>query len=200
MRGSLDFPNVLHFAKIAASCPIESSESVADLKSSCSDTLESLTVGFNPPSLFPFASVVSQYLTPAVAPRPLVLSEAIKLKGVKFKCIALNVQWIVTTLRTAKPTNLRKITITITSPDRLVNPVGEMVRREWRDLDYLLDQLWPHIRFSRRSCTRRVIQRMVWGRLFEVCWQSSQVWGSSTCVKSKPVLVVGAYGHELYCS
>ena len=140
----LGFPNGLHFAKIAASCPVESSGSVADLISSCSDTLESLTVGFNPPNLFSFASVVSKYLTPAVAPRPLVLSEAIKPKDVELKCIGLNVQWITTTLRTAKPTNLRKITITIAPPDRLVNSVniGETTRFEWRDLDNLLDQLW----------------------------------------------------------
>ena len=142
IRGLLGFPNGLHFAKIVASCPVESTKSVVDLISSCSDTLESLTVGFNSLSLFSFASVVSKYLTPAVAPRPLVLSEVVKLKDVELKCIGLNVQWITTTLRTAKPTNLRKITITITSPDRLVNPVGEMVRREWRDVDYLLDQLW----------------------------------------------------------
>ena len=142
IRGLLGFPNGLHFAKIVASCPVESTKSVVDLISSCSDTLESLTVGFNSLSLFSFASVVSKYLTPAVAPRPLVLSEVVKLKDVELKCIGLNVQWITTTLRTAKPTNLRKITISITSPDRLVNPVGEMVRREWRDVDYLLDQLW----------------------------------------------------------
>ena len=65
MRGSLDFPSGLHFAMTVALRPIECTEPVANLTPSCSDTSESLTIGFNSPSLVSFASVVSQYFTPA---------------------------------------------------------------------------------------------------------------------------------------
>jgi hypothetical protein len=78
-------------------------------------------------------------------PKPLILSEATKLKDAKFLCIGLNIQWITTTLRMAKPTNLKNITITVTSGVSLVDPVGEAIRRDWQDLDHLLDQLWTSL-------------------------------------------------------
>ncbi|KAF9780889.1 hypothetical protein BJ322DRAFT_1082254 [Thelephora terrestris] len=124
LRGLLNLPNGLHFAQITA-CHVEYSESLVDLISRCSDTLESLTVGFDSPM-----------------PGPLVLSEATKLQDVKFECTGLSVRWIIATLRTAKSTNLRKITITVASSATLVDPIGETVYREWQDLDHLLDQLW----------------------------------------------------------
>ena len=51
-----------------------------------------------------------------------------------------NVQWITTTLQTAKSRSLQQITI-LTSSD-IKNPDSETVLREWRNLDRLLFQLW----------------------------------------------------------
>ena len=73
---------------------------------------------------------------------PFNLSKARKLKGVRFECTGLNVRWIAATLRTAKSTNFRNITIMVTSCVAPPNSVEEMVHREWQDLDHLLVQLW----------------------------------------------------------
>ena len=95
-----------------------------------------------------FDPMDGRYLTPHIVPRPLDLSEVTTLKDVMFERIWPNVQWITATLRTAKSTNLRKITITISSRGTLVHTIGETIRREWQDLDQLLDQLWT----SRSIC------------------------------------------------
>ena len=116
-----------------------------DSASSSSTSLSALSAG--------------QYLTaPVIAFGPLDLSRATKLNNVKLMCTGSNVQWITTTLRTAKSTNLQNITITIgNSGGTLVNPVGEATSHEWQDLDHLLDHLWtsrlicPNIRYAERG-------------------------------------------------
>ena len=53
-------------------------------------------------------------------------------------------KWISATLRTAKSTNLRQITILICTffmSAMLREPASELTR-EWQDLDHLLVQLW----------------------------------------------------------
>ncbi|KAF9780816.1 hypothetical protein BJ322DRAFT_1112217 [Thelephora terrestris] len=125
-RELLAFPIGPRFSQIAVSCPVESAKLVADLISKCSDTLEYLTVGFD-------------YPTPGL----LDLSEAIKLKEMRFESVGLDVRWVITALRTAKSANLQNIMIKIgSSRSTLVKTIGETLHREWEDLDHLLDQLW----------------------------------------------------------
>lgn len=71
---------------------------------------------------------------------PLDLSGLTKLRDVMLGTFNQNVQWITTTLQTAKSRSLQQITI-LTSSD-IKNPDSETVLREWRNLDRLLFQLW----------------------------------------------------------
>jgi len=64
-RRLLDLPGGLHFSKITAFFFSDDAESVTDLVSECSGTLESLTILLHPLSAFPSTSATSQYLTTA---------------------------------------------------------------------------------------------------------------------------------------
>ena len=57
----------------------------------------------------------------------------------EFRLVGSNVQWIITTLQTAKIENIQRVMIRI-NPH--VNPTGETTRLEWQDLDHTLDRLW----------------------------------------------------------
>ncbi|KAF9780878.1 hypothetical protein BJ322DRAFT_1112270 [Thelephora terrestris] len=144
-RGLLDLPNGLHFTEITASCRVEDTVSLVDLVSRCSDNLESLDIAYSSSSSVYFPD-----------PKPFALSGATKLSHARFQCFGLNVRWITATLLTAQSPNLRKITIVVTSRDTPANLVGEKIRREWQDLDHLLDYLWtsrsvfPEITYSGR--------------------------------------------------
>jgi len=60
----LDIPGGLHFSEITTSFFDDEAESVADLVSRCSDTLELLTIEFHPDNgAFPSAPATGQYLT-----------------------------------------------------------------------------------------------------------------------------------------
>jgi hypothetical protein len=83
-----------------------------------------------------------------IAHRPLNLSKTTRLGELKFECTGLTVEWITTTLRSAQYTTLRKITIVVSDRSMVIDPVEEAIRREWQDLDHLLDQLWT----SRSVC------------------------------------------------
>lgn len=85
----------------------------------------------------------------ARVPPPLDLSKAMKLKEAEFHWITLDVQRIITTLRTAKSNNLQKIDIWLGV--NFPATVTETLRREWQDLDRLLVELW----------TSRLIRPMV---------------------------------------
>ena len=64
VRRLLELPNGLHFSKIYLSCFEEDVESMTDLVSRCSDTLESLKIHYYHPGVgFLSAFVVGQYLT-----------------------------------------------------------------------------------------------------------------------------------------
>jgi len=64
VRRLLEIPRGLHFSKISVSCPKEDVESMMDLVSECSDTLESLDIYYYPTGArFLSASVIDQYLT-----------------------------------------------------------------------------------------------------------------------------------------
>jgi len=65
----LDLPDGLRFSKITTSLFGEDVESVTDLVSECSDTLECLTALHYPSSAFPLAPVTDQYLTTACGRR-----------------------------------------------------------------------------------------------------------------------------------
>ena len=64
-RQLLDLPGGLHFTKITISCSDQDLESMADLVSGCSGTLESLDVRYSLLGAFPSASVIGRYLTTA---------------------------------------------------------------------------------------------------------------------------------------
>ena len=64
-RRLLDLPDGLHFTKITVGCGARDSQSITELVSRCSDTLESLTISSWFQSMFSSASVIGQYLTAA---------------------------------------------------------------------------------------------------------------------------------------
>lgn len=88
---------------------------------------------------------------------PFDLSKLTKLKDVELRWNTSGIQWITTSLETAKSPNLRQVTITISSFVAFVDPVEEEMCREWQDLDRLLIQLWtlrsisPKIRYEKRD-------------------------------------------------
>jgi len=66
VRQLLEIPSGLHFSKISVSCLEEDIESMMDLVSECSDTLESLSIYYYLPGAdFLPPSVIGQYLTAA---------------------------------------------------------------------------------------------------------------------------------------
>ena len=164
----------------------------ADLVSKCSGTLECtlefLTAAFFSPSLFSFGSAVGRRLTATIAPGPLDLSEAAKLKEVEFRYAGRNIQRLTTTLRTAKSTSLQTIAITIPHSVTPVNLEWETIRGEWQATSCWTN-CGPHVRFAQRSHTKRIGYRKVLKSLFQVCYRSSRVRGSSTgseCVVDDP--------------
>ena len=81
----------------------------------------------------------------------------------------LNVRWITATLQTAESTNLRKITIVVTSCDTPADPVEERVHREWQGLDHLLVRLWtsrsirPKIKYKTGAAEE--LEKLIWSLL-----------------------------------
>ena len=147
-RHLLDLPGGLHFSKITAFFFRGDAESVTDLVSECSDTLESLTVLLHSSSAFPSTSVTGQYLTTACAIDvpdmvSLDLSKATKLKHVKFLRTKMRstVRWIVKALQTVESKYLESITV-FPFDKSLPETVEEEVYQEWQDLDRLLVRFW----------------------------------------------------------
>jgi len=64
-RRLLDLPGGLRFSKINTLFFDKNAKLLTDLVSSCSDTLEFLTIGYRPQSAFPSAPVISQHLIAA---------------------------------------------------------------------------------------------------------------------------------------
>jgi len=123
LRGLLNLPGGLHFSKIRVEWRAEDydSRTTTDLFPRCFDTLESLYVEY-------------YWFRP-----PLDLSNAAKLKCVKFGWDGTDIRWITATLQTVHPEPLQRITVFLRNT--LFNPTVEMVR-EWHELDRLLVQLW----------------------------------------------------------
>ena len=143
VRGLLRLPHGPNFSGIAAVCRGESAEFVNDLVLRCSDTVESLVVAYYTQRTFPWGFRVYCCLLPLIAPpSPLVLSKATKLHDIEFRCIGQDIRWIITTLRSAETINLKQIVIVISPYSTFDNPVGEMTRQEWQELDHLLVRLW----------------------------------------------------------
>ena len=95
------------------------------------------------------------------------LSKATKLKDMVFFC-GRSIQWITTTVKTAKSENLQQITITLYPT--ILTEMGETVYREWQDLDHLLVQLWtsrsirPRVTYKRskgEDDTRDLVSRLL---------------------------------------
>ena len=85
-------------------------------------------------------------------PFALDLSHTVKLKGVEFHLERPTVQWIVTTLQTARTRHLQQITIVSVATFNLIE---EMDRQEWQDLDHLLVRLWTsHSIITKMKCAR----------------------------------------------
>ena len=139
-RRLFDLPGGLHFSKFHVVFSEEETESVTDLVSRCSDTLESLTVFYCPLGAFPSSAVAGQWLTAARdigTPEVFLdLSKATKLNHLMFRQVGLSIQWITMTLQTVKSKGIQDITICMVGvPQELI---GEAAYREWWDLDQLL--------------------------------------------------------------
>lgn len=99
-------------------------------------------------------------MDPGRVPPLFDLSSVTKLKDVRFQLDLdeLGFRWINTTLRTAKSTNLQKISIH--SHLDLDAPIEQSVRQELQDLECLLLQLWT----SRSIYPKVTFEKMIGGR------------------------------------
>ena len=96
-----------------------------------------------PVCFLPLESSIKSLLPPAglgLSPTlPLLdLSYATRLKDIEFQLCAQSVQWIASTLETAKSEHLR---LTIFVPSYFTDSAQPTVNQEWEDLDYMLVQL-----------------------------------------------------------
>ncbi|KAF9789183.1 hypothetical protein BJ322DRAFT_1017897 [Thelephora terrestris] len=125
-RRLLDLPGGLHFAKITMQVR-KPMESVVNLVSRCSHTLESLSLdcSFQLESRLP----------------PLDFSDAEQLENVEFSWSLRNVWWITASLQTVKSKYLRQITIEVCSA-RFYLPQIDVLLPEWEDLNRLSSELW----------------------------------------------------------
>ena len=139
----LRLPNGLRSSKIAITCSVQDAGSIHDLIFKCSDTLQSLCIGYHSSCAFflqprwwrrTLPSIIARNTFPV--PPPTDLSNLTRLKNVEFQIYGPNTQWITDSLQTAKSKNLRQITI------YPIPASGEPVHQEWLDLDSLLAQLW----------------------------------------------------------
>ena len=148
----LDLPKIFCFSSIIILCLERDADLAKDLVLRCSDTLESLSIGYSLLSAFHSASAVGQHLTLPLAPRrggllpSFDLSKATKLRDLEFRLYKnpRDVQWVSTTIQTAKSQGLRQINIYSRFSSRTTYhlPVTETISRGWHDLDHLLVQLW----------------------------------------------------------
>ena len=157
IRQLLELPGGLHFSEVRVLCRVleVDSEAITDLISKCPGTLETLSLEYRASGASALVSTVDRSLTmhPAIsmAPSPLDLSNAMKLKYLIFRWSAPGVQWITITLRTARSKTLRRITICLRNA--LFIP-EEGILREWHELDHLLVQLW-----TSRSILPRILYK-----------------------------------------
>ena len=127
-------------------CSAEDAGMTSALVSECSDTLESLSIGYLSSGAFPSVFAIGRNLTtvhmrvPGTVSFLIDLSKVTKLKDVEFALQWWDVQWVTSTLRTAKPETLRNITVSV--PAIFTEEISEAVQQEWRELNGLLTQLW----------------------------------------------------------
>jgi len=141
-RRFLDLQGDLHLTEINAEFFNHDAESVTDLVSRCSGTLEGLTITYK--GAFPIQLLWLTSTSPLLADitesgmLSLDLSSATNLKHLKLVQTGPSVGWIVRALQTVKSKSIQFIGIypPITLPER------EDVHREWQDLDNLLVQFW----------------------------------------------------------
>ncbi|KAF9780888.1 hypothetical protein BJ322DRAFT_287886 [Thelephora terrestris] len=128
VRGLLKLPNGLHFSKIRVLCHVAEvdSRTIMDLVSKCSHTLESIHLKYYTP-------------TSTTLP-PLDLSNAVKLKYMRFGWGGADIRWITTTLQTVRPEILQQVTVVLNATPVYI-PTEEL-SWDWHQLDHLLVQLW----------------------------------------------------------
>ena len=157
IRQLLELPGGLHFSEIRVLCRVVEVDSgaITDLISRCSGTLETLSLEYRALGTSALVSTVDQSLimhpVTSMAPSPLDLSNATKLKYLIFRWSIPGVQWITITLRTARSKILRRIAIFLRKA--LFIP-EEGTLREWHELDHLLVQLW-----TSRSILPRILYK-----------------------------------------
>ncbi|KAF9780909.1 hypothetical protein BJ322DRAFT_288496 [Thelephora terrestris] len=127
IRGLSELLDGPHFSKIGVRCNAEDidSRTITDLVSKCSETLETLYLGY--------------YTLNYVEPPAVDLSNATKLKHLEFQWRGPDIQWITTAIQTAQFKTLLQITIFMSS----IRPISP--RRKflgWHELDHLMVQLW----------------------------------------------------------
>jgi hypothetical protein len=157
---SLDLLNCcFRFTKIVTTCQVGNEDLLTGWVAKCSDSLESLSIGFNSSGMFPLwlVNILSLPIYPVShrAPSPFDLSKATKLKDMEFHLdiYTEDVRWITKTLLTIE--NLRQISVHIRF--LFTQPIAETTYQEWRDLDRQLVELWishsirPEIKFLYRE-------------------------------------------------
>jgi len=117
---------------------------VSDLVSSCSNTLQHLSVGY------PLS--IDSRGTP-----PLDLSKVTNLKNLEFQWGGLDLQWITTTLQTVQSSTFQQVNIFFC----FVPPaLAEDLLWQWRELDHALVKNW-----TSRSILPKVSYRSILGKI-----------------------------------
>ncbi|KAF9780904.1 hypothetical protein BJ322DRAFT_1082335 [Thelephora terrestris] len=126
-RGLSELLDGPHFSTIWVQCNAEDidSRTITDLVSKCSETLETLYLAYN----------TLNY----VAPPPVDLSNASKLKHLRFQWSGPDIQWITTVIQAAQFKAPLHITISLASI-RPIPPSQNFLG--WHELDHLMVQLW----------------------------------------------------------
>ncbi|KAF9780898.1 hypothetical protein BJ322DRAFT_1213540 [Thelephora terrestris] len=145
-RGLSELLDGPHFSTIGVRCNAEDidSETITDLVSKCSESLETLYLGYYTLSVSFLALQLINFLPSRVdldyvEPPAVDLSNATKLKHLEFQWRGPDIQWITTAIQTAQFKTLLQITIFMSS----IRPISP--RRKflgWHELDHLMVQLW----------------------------------------------------------
>ncbi|KAF9789128.1 hypothetical protein BJ322DRAFT_1017860 [Thelephora terrestris] len=146
IRGLSELLDGPHFSKIGVRCNAEDIDSrmITDLVSKCSETLETLYLGYYTLSVSFLASQLINFLPlrvdlDFVVPPPVDLSNASKLKYLEFRWRGPDIRWITTAIQTAQFKMLLQITIFLSS----VRPISpNRIFLGWHELDHFMVQLW----------------------------------------------------------
>ena len=152
-RRLLSLPGGIHFRKLALTWYHERDPSLTmALVEKCSRTIETLDINCYLGTSIRYRCPHNDRLSSPGGPAVIDLSKATRLKNVVFRATALNIDWVITGLRTIMPKHreFQRISIYVYFGPAFVGIVGTNARQtigekkfgRWLDLDHLLIRLW----------------------------------------------------------